>query len=307
MFDGQLKFPCLKKDEKISAQKSAIKEALKKLSKNITNEDVANLLTQIGLLADHMVAQAKDTVAGMEPYSFKVQLGNGPQTVAYYELMFDAELEKVERCFVGEKSNKLQNVLKRANPDLFKRIYKQFLSIATFTFLINELKLNKEEFFQRYSSTDGGQTYELKKSYFRMIYDNEERIKDHHNAKNAKKICGWFADFSICPIYYCVCQTQMCCHALGGCGGEFPPSPSFDEGKCSDCIAFQLGCFATSLCWAPTFGVLAAPIFGIAAVVGSCVGCCQSSKLKKKQHKLNRLSEAQDELISKKAGKSHLN
>uniref|UniRef100_A0A183C3U9 Lipoprotein n=1 Tax=Globodera pallida TaxID=36090 RepID=A0A183C3U9_GLOPA len=196
MFDGQLKFPCLKKDEKISAQKSAIKEALKKLSKNITNEDVANLLTQIGLLADHMVAQAKDTVAGMEPYSFKVQLGNGPQTVAYYELMFDAELEK------------------RANPDLFKRIYKQFLSIATFTFLINELKLNKEEFFQRYSSTDGGQTYELKKS---------------------------------------------------------------------------------------------APIFGIAAVVGSCVGCCQSSKLKKKQHKLNRLSEAQDELISKKAGKSHLN
>uniref|UniRef100_A0A183C4Q8 Prohead core protein n=1 Tax=Globodera pallida TaxID=36090 RepID=A0A183C4Q8_GLOPA len=152
-----------RKDEKISAQKSAIKEALKKLSKNITNEDVANLLTQIGLLADHMVAQAKDTVAGMEPYSFKVELDDGPkfseelddgpkfseelddgpkfseelddgrkfyildedverpQTVAYYELMFSAELEKVKRCFAGEKS------------------------------------------------TDGGQTYELNKSYDAMI------------------------------------------------------------------------------------------------------------------------------------------
>uniref|UniRef100_A0A914HL58 Uncharacterized protein n=1 Tax=Globodera rostochiensis TaxID=31243 RepID=A0A914HL58_GLORO len=172
MFDGQLKFPCLKKDEKILAQKSAIKEALKKLSKNITNEDVTNLLTQIGRLADQMGAQAKDTVAGMEPYSFKVQLGNEPQTVAYYELMFDAELKKVEGCFAREKSNELQNVLKRANPDLFESIYKQFLSIATFTFLINELKSNKEDFFQRYFSTDGGQTYELKKSYGQMISEN---------------------------------------------------------------------------------------------------------------------------------------
>ncbi|KAI3408378.1 hypothetical protein GPALN_010302 [Globodera pallida] len=242
----------MEKDEKISAQKNAIKEALKKLSKNITNEDVTNFLTQIGLLADHMVAQAKHTVAGMEPYSFRVKLADGrklyifeeqldverAQTVAYYELMFDAELKKVERCFAAEKSNELQNALKRANPELFERIYKQFLSIATFTFLINELKLNKEEFFQRYSSTDGGQTYALKKSYIRMIDDNQIRIEDHRNAKKAKEICG-----------LCRCALMRC----------------------------------------------------------MVVREDQTSKLEKKQHKLNRLSEAQNELISKNAGKSHLN
>uniref|UniRef100_A0A183BXJ6 DUF2326 domain-containing protein n=1 Tax=Globodera pallida TaxID=36090 RepID=A0A183BXJ6_GLOPA len=231
MFDGQLKFPCLKKDEKISAQKSAIKKALKKLSKNITNEDVTNLLTQIGLMADHMVGQAKHTVAGMEPYIFRVKLADGrklyifeeqldverAQTVAYYELMFDAELKKVERCFAA--GNELQNALKRANPELFERIYKQFLSIATFTFLINELKLNTEEFFQRYSSTDGGQTYALKKSYIRMIDDNQIRIEDHRNAKNAKEICDLLGNASICCFPYCVYQMQMCSHALHGCPG----------------------------------------------------------------------------------------
>uniref|UniRef100_A0A183C4Q9 Uncharacterized protein n=1 Tax=Globodera pallida TaxID=36090 RepID=A0A183C4Q9_GLOPA len=93
---------------------------------------------------------------------------------------------------------------------------------------------------------------------------------------------------------------QMCCHALRGCPLETPPgSPE------NDSVSDSLGCLATTFCWAPTFGVLAAPFFGIAAGVSACVDVYHLGKLEKQQHKLNRLSQAQDELIAE--GKSHLN
>uniref|UniRef100_A0A183BIR3 DUF1269 domain-containing protein n=1 Tax=Globodera pallida TaxID=36090 RepID=A0A183BIR3_GLOPA len=94
-----------------------------------------------------------------------------------------------------------------------------------------------------------------------------------------------------CPLY-CSGAIKSFCFVPLCCSEDFGPRDVPDVDKE---WGGALGWVATC-CWAPTFGILAAPIFGIAAAGKACANISRRDHLEDKLAKLERLRNAEIKL-----------
>uniref|UniRef100_A0A183CH37 Variant surface glycoprotein n=1 Tax=Globodera pallida TaxID=36090 RepID=A0A183CH37_GLOPA len=146
-----------------------------KKGQKVSDEDLANLLGQIDTMADSLVIEARVAAAQFEvPYSLKVELDDGNMTT-YFEEYFKARLPKTKNLFAALEGNKsLQKCLKKVNPELFNKVYANFVSIAAYTSMISQHGSIIKEFFENYESTTGAN--EIMKICKERVDENKERV-----------------------------------------------------------------------------------------------------------------------------------
>uniref|UniRef100_A0A183BX13 Uncharacterized protein n=1 Tax=Globodera pallida TaxID=36090 RepID=A0A183BX13_GLOPA len=198
---------------------NAYKESQKKGINKIRDEDLANLLKQIDTMAATLVAQAEAAAAGTVrlevPYSFNVELDDGSdKTTTYFEQYFTKKLPAMEDLFAKQKGNlTMQTRLKKVNPELFEKVYENFLKISTYLFLIShqESITALEEFLENYESTEAGN--ELMKMCKTKL---EENKKAKEKAFDCTKGCcdDMLDDEKSGNLCCCCCCCLVCCCPL---------------------------------------------------------------------------------------------